>query len=141
MEISMPSPQKPTFQVLSSKKEEPESADGGAGDASNMLTEEPQGTQELAVQQIQTIMQDLEQKREADKQMMEDFRHRMTEMVEQTCEKLEQKLMSQCEETNKQLEVKLQYLYSIVGSVCELEGELSDFKSAMSVLFKDVTTT
>ncbi|CAK8687108.1 unnamed protein product [Clavelina lepadiformis] len=115
--------------------------DAGAGTPVSSTHEaESGGTQDVVMKKIETLMHELEEKREADKHMVEEFRNRMKEMVDEMSQQIEQRLLLKHQETNKKVEVKLKYLTEVLQNVCALEVEINDFKNAVGVLFKEIQT-
>nr|XP_002130896.1 uncharacterized protein LOC100177065 [Ciona intestinalis] len=95
-------------------------------------------TSEVVMNLIQPVMQDLEEKREADRHMLEEYRNRMQNLLDLTCHQIEKRLIHQHEHTNKEIEVKMQYLNEVLVRVVNLECELSNFKNAVASLFDDL---
>uniref|UniRef100_H2ZLR1 Synaptonemal complex central element protein 2 n=1 Tax=Ciona savignyi TaxID=51511 RepID=H2ZLR1_CIOSA len=92
---------------------------------------------EIVLHQVQELMQDLGEKREADHRMLQEFRSRMHNMLEVTCKQIEDRLILQHEETNKEINVKMQFLNDVLERVVNLEGQITDFKNEVAMLYKE----
>lgn len=93
-------------------------------------------TQDVYMKDINEILSELDEKREGDKRVVAEFRSKMNEMVDEICGQIEQRLVARYEKTNAEVSSKLEYMNEILGRVSVLEQELSDFSSAVGVLFQ-----
>nr|XP_039250372.1 uncharacterized protein LOC120328052 [Styela clava] len=109
------------------------------GDNGEALSEKDMTTHDHYMKDVNEILAELDEKREGDKRVVEEFRLKMNEMVDEICGQIEQRLVARYEKTNEKVSIKLEYLNEILGRVGVLEQELSDFNSAVGVLFQEAS--
>ncbi|XP_039250372.2 uncharacterized protein LOC120328052 [Styela clava] len=109
------------------------------GDNGEELSGKDMTTHDHYMKDVNEILAELDEKREGDKRVVEEFRLKMNEMVDEICGQIEQRLVARYEKTNEKVSIKLEYLNEILGRVGVLEQELSDFNSAVGVLFQEAS--
>ena len=101
-------------------------------------SESENATRTAVMQHVQHLMDNLEKKRDADKQMIEEFRTRMHCMIDQISQKVEDSILKQHDTTNRELKRKLHYLNEVLGQVCCLEKELGQASNVVGHIYKDM---
>merc|ERR1712183_1081008 len=99
---------------------------------------EDEDTRESVMKHVQSLMDNLEKKRETDKQMVEEFRTKMHSMVDSICQQVEDKVSSLHEDTNQALKTKLSKLNEVLSKVCELESEFGQAKDIVGHIYQDI---
>jgi len=87
----------------------------------------------------QQLIDDLNNKRKQDSQLMVDYRKALEEQVQKNCSRVEQTLYSVYEKQNNQVQEKLQELFATLDRIAQLETELTKFKQALSMLYQDMS--
>merc|ERR1719354_1391591 len=95
-------------------------------------------TRDNVMKHVQQLMDNLEKKRDTDKNMLEEFRTKMHGMVDSICQQVEDKISNLHEETNQALKTKLAKLNEVLSKVCELENEFGQAKDIVGHIYQDI---
>merc|ERR1712002_66009 len=105
---------------------------------SNNEDGEEEDTRDNVMKHVQQLMDNLEKKRDTDKNMLEEFRTKMHGMVDSVCQQVEDKISNLHEETNQALKTKLAKLNEVLSKVCELENEFGQAKDIVGHIYQDI---
>ncbi|KAL5022113.1 hypothetical protein ScPMuIL_001268 [Solemya velum] len=89
----------------------------------------------------QQLIDDLNTKRKRDTQLMDDYKKALEIQVQKCCSVVEQRLFHVYEEQGKMVQDKLQTLFAGLDRISKVEGELTQFKQALQMLYRDLQAT
>lgn len=132
------------YHTLCDKSETTEGAEAiGAGGDNNDGTEETSssGTSHMLMREVGNVLEELNEKRDSDKKLVDEFRTKMHELVEDLCRQLEQQLFATYEKTNSTVQSKLDLLNELTKKITVAETELAEFEKAVGIFFRKEALT
>lgn len=131
------------YQTISDKSTTTESAMtvGAGGDNNNGVEQTSSETSDMLMKEVENILEELNEKRDSDKKLVDEFRTKMHELVEDLCGQLEQQLLATYEKTNSTVQSKLESLKDLASRITFAETELTEFEKAVGIFFRKETST
>lgn len=113
---------------------------GAGGDNNNGSEVISSESSDMLMKEAEDILEELNEKRDSDKKLVDEFRAKMHELVEDLCGQLEQQLFIRYEKTNTTVQLKLDSLKDLAGNITAAETELAEFEKAVGIFFRKETS-
>ncbi|XP_021350904.1 synaptonemal complex central element protein 2-like isoform X2 [Mizuhopecten yessoensis] len=97
-------------------------------------------TREDITSAANALIDDLNQKRKQDTQLIEDFKKALELQVRRTCAMVEERMFHVYEKQGKEVQEKLQELFAGIERIAKTEAELGEFREALRLLYTDINT-
>ncbi|XP_060072319.1 synaptonemal complex central element protein 2-like [Ylistrum balloti] len=95
-------------------------------------------TREDITSAANALIDDLNNKRKQDTQLLDDFKKALELQVQRTCALVEEKMFHVYEEQGKVVQEKLQELFAGLERIAKTEAELAEFREALRLLYTDI---
>ncbi|XP_069127508.1 synaptonemal complex central element protein 2-like [Argopecten irradians] len=95
-------------------------------------------TREGIISTANSLIDDLNNKRKQDTELLENFKKALQLQVQRTSTMVEERMFQVYEEQGKVVQEKLQELFAGIERIAKTEAELAEFREALRLLYTDI---
>ncbi|XP_033737209.1 synaptonemal complex central element protein 2-like [Pecten maximus] len=98
-------------------------------------------TREDIISAANALIDNLNNKRKRDTQLLDNFKKALELQVQRTCTMVEERMFHVYEEQGKVVQQKLQELFAGIERIAKTEAELAEFREALRLLYTDINAS